>query len=459
MEDDFEKYFIAITFITSFFAVFITNGVIIGTPSIAEDFGMNNVLQNWIPTILVLVTTIFTLPSGQLCGKFGFRKCLLIAESIIVIGLILCCISTTTELFFTSRVLQGLGIAIGNVCEMAIIVLAIDSARRGKTIGIIVTAVYLGTSISPVACGFLVENFGWRSMFYLTIFFDLVCLIISYFKITDEWKPNADEKIDYKGIMLYMIGITLFIYGITELINTTGQILTVAGFILLVIFGYFELHQKMPAFEFNLFKNRSFTAYNIAGVCGYLAVMVLTTIFNYHFQYVRGWNTELTGLVLLISPVVMSITAPNAGKLSDRIHPQKIATVGMAVAIFAFLILIFLDKSTPIPILILAMVLQAFGMGLFSGPNMNAIMSAVSDKYASHASACQLTMRAIGQTLSLSILTLVFSWVMGSLQISEQYAGMVVESSQIVCIICGIACVFAVIISIIGLKSEKKISE
>lgn len=458
MNDEFEKYFIIITFITSFFSVFITNGVIIGTPAIAVDFGMNNVLQNWIPTILVFVTTIFTLPSGQLCGKFGFKKCLLIAQTIIVTGLILCCLSTTTELFFTSRVLQGLGIAIGNVCEMAIIVLAIDSARRGKTIGIIVTGVYLGTSVSPVACGFLVENFGWRSMFYLTIFFNSICLVLSLLKIKDEWKPNADEKIDYKGILIYMFGISLFIYGITELLNTTGQILTIIGFILLVIFGYFELHQKMPAFEFNLFKSRSFTAYNIAGLCGYLAIMVLTTIFNYHFQYVRGWDPQLTGLVLLISPVVMSITAPNAGKLSDKIHPQKIATVGMVITIFAFLILIFLDESTPIPVLILAMVLQAFGMGLFSSPNMNAIMSAVSEKYASHASACQLTMRAIGQTLSLSILTLVFAWIMGSLQISTQYAGMVVESSQIVCMICGLACVLAVILSIIGLKSEKKIS-
>ena len=455
MNEDFEKYFIIITFITSFFGVFITNGVIIGTPEIAADFGMNNVLQNWIPTLLLLVTTICTLPSGQLCGKFGFKKCLLIGQSIILIGLIICCLSTTTELFFTSRVLQGMGIAIGNVCEMAIIVLAIDNERRGQTIGIIVTGVYLGTSISPVACGFLVEQFGWRSMFYLTIFFDAICWILMYLKITDEWKPNAEDIIDYKGIILYMIGIGIFIDGITDLVSTTGQILTVIGLILLVLFGYFELHQRMPAFEFHLFKDRPFTAYNIAGLCGYLAVMVLTTIFNYHFQYVRGWNPEQTGLILLISPVVMSITAPNAGKLSDKIHPQKIATIGMAITIIAFLILIFLDGSTPLPIIILAMVLQAFGMGLFSSPNMNAIMSAVSDKYASHASACQLTMRAIGQTLSLSILTVVFAWIMGSLQISSQYAGMVVTSSQIVCIICGIACVLAVIISIIGLKSEK----
>lgn len=82
MNRDFEKYFIIITFITSFFGVFITNGVIIATPQIASEFGMNNVLQNWIPTILLLVMTIFTLPLGQICSKFGFKRSLLIGISV-----------------------------------------------------------------------------------------------------------------------------------------------------------------------------------------------------------------------------------------------------------------------------------------------------------------------------------------------------------------------------------------
>ena len=455
MSKNFEKYFIVITFITSFFSVFITNGVIIGTPEIAAELGLNNVWQNWIPTILVLVVTMFTLPSGQICGKFGFKRSLIIGETIILIGLVLCCLSVTKELFFASRVLQGIGIAISNVCEMAIVVLAIDKQSRGKALGIIVTGVYLGTSISPVVCGYLVQNFGWRYMFYITIFFNAIATVMMYLKVKDEWKTNENDKIDYKGMILYMIGMFCFIYGITTVMSLEGQIITILGIILLIGFAYFELQQRMPAFEFHLFANRPFTFYNIAGLCGYFAVMMITTIFNYHFQYVRGWDAQLTGLILLISPVVMSVTAPNAGKLSDKIHPQKIATVGMIITIFAFIILIYMDAYMPLALIVLAMVLQAIGMGLFSSPNMNAIMSAIDQKYAAHASASQLTMRGVGQTLSLSVLTLVFAWVMGSLQLSSQYADLIVQASQIVCIICGAACVIAVIASVIGLKYDK----
>ena len=94
-------------------------------------------------------------------------------------------------------------------------------------------------------------------------------------------------------------------------------------------------------------------------------------------------------------------------------------------------------------------------MGLFSSPNMNAVMSSVDEKYAAHASASQITVRGIGQTLSLTIVTLVFGWVMGTLVLSSQYSDMIVESSQIICLICAVACVIAVITSVIGIRLDK----
>lgn len=38
--------------------MFLSNGVIIGVPAIANDFAMNNVIQNWVPTILFLVVAV-----------------------------------------------------------------------------------------------------------------------------------------------------------------------------------------------------------------------------------------------------------------------------------------------------------------------------------------------------------------------------------------------------------------
>ena len=454
MKIEFETYVVLISFITSFFAVFLSNGIIIGVPAIAQEFAMNNVIQNWVPTIFFLVVAVFTVPAGQISGKFGVKKSLLAGVIVYLIASIGACLSISTETFLIFRILQGAGVAFLNVSAMAMVVQAVKPQNRGKALGFTVTGVYLATSLSPVICGFLVHNLGWRSMFYFVIPFLVLCIILMIFKIPQEWKTYEKDKIDKVGSMIYGIGILAFIYGFTTLTTQTGLIITVLGIVLLIIFGAYELRQKSPVFNMNLFRNAKFTSSNIAALCSYIAVMVVTTILNYHFQYVRGWDPQMSGLILIITPILMAIMAPNAGKLSDKVHPQKLAALGMGIATAALLILTFLNGNTPLYLVVIAMILQGIGMGLFSSPNMNAIMSSVPPKDAPTASASQATMRTIGQTMSLGLLTLVFAWVMGNLELAPQYASMIVQSSQIICGICTVACVLAIFASLVGIKSK-----
>jgi len=454
MKIEFETYVILISFITSFFAVFLSNGIIIGVPAIASEFAMNNVIQNWVPTIFFLVVAVFTVPAGQISGKFGVKKSLLAGVIVYLIASIGACLSFSTESFLIFRMMQGAGVAFLNVSAMAMVVQAVKPQNRGKALGFTVTGVYLATSLSPVICGFLVHNLGWRSMFYFVIPFLVLCIILMIIKIPQEWKTYEHDKIDKTGSILYGIGILAFIYGFTTLINPTGIILTIIGLVLLIIFGIYELRQKSPVFNMKLFRNSKFTSSNIAALCSYIAVMVVTTILNYHLQYVRGMDAQMSGLILIITPIIMAIMAPNAGKLSDKIHPQKLAATGMAIATVALAILTFLNANTPLYLVIVAMVLQGIGMGLFSSPNMNAIMSSVPPKDAPTASASQATMRTIGQTMSLGLLTLVFAWVMGNLELSTKYAGMIVQSSQIICGICTVACIIAIFASLVGVRSK-----
>ena len=454
MKFDIESSVVMVSFLTSFFAVFLAAGIVIGVPSIASEFAMNNVVQNWIITIALLVVAVFTLPAGQLSGKFGVKKSLIAGVLIFIVGSIGACLAFSSESFLFFRVIQGIGGAFSNVSAMAMVVQAIKPQNRGKALGFTVTGVYLAGSLSPVICGFLVYNFGWRAMFYFTLPFFLVCIALMVWKIPGEWTTYENDRIDSIGYIIYGIGILLFIYGFTSLMNFTGQLCVLIGTVLLIIFGYYETRVSTPAFNMRLFKNMKFTSSNVAALCSYLAVAALTTILNYHFQYVRGWNAQMSGLILIVTPIIMAFMAPNSGKLSDRIHPQKLAAIGMTIATFALLILIFLDGNTPLYLVVIAMVLQGIGMGLFTSPNTNAIMSSVPPNETPNASAAQSAMRTIGQTMSLGLLTLVFAWIMGSLPLSAEYAGMIVQSSQIVCIICTAICIIAIFASLVGVKSS-----
>ena len=456
MKFKLETYAVLVAFLCNFFAIFLSNGVVVGVPSIAAEFGMSNFIQNWILTILFLVMAVFTVPAGQLSGKFGVKKTLLIGLIVYLIGSIGCCVSFSSLVFMSFRVVQGAGIAFITVAAMAMVVSATKPKNRGKALGTAVTGVYLATSFAPVICGFLNFNFGWRSMFYVVMPFLVLCIIILVLKIPTDWKTYENEPIDTVGSIIWAIGILLFVYGFTNLTNNLGLILTVVGLIIIAIFAAYELKSKYPVFNMHLFKNRKFLSSNIAALCSYLAIMVVTTILNYHFQYVRGWNSQMAGLVLIITPIIMALMAPNAGKLSDKYHPQKLAAIGMAVAAVALGILFTLDATTPLYLVVIAMVLQGIGMGLFSSPNMNAIMSSVPPKFAPTASASQSTMRTIGQTLSLGMLTLVFAWFMGDAPMLVEYAPKIVQSSQLICGICCILCILAIFASLVGVKSKDK---
>lgn len=454
MKFDSETSVVLVSFLTSFFAVFLSAGIVIGVPSIASDFGMNNVVQNWIITIALLVVAVFTLPAGQISGKFGVKRSLIAGVIVFLLASIGACLSFSTESFLLFRVIQGIGGAFSNVAAMAMVVQAIGPQKRGQALGFTVTGVYLAGSLSPVICGFLVFNFGWRSMFYSVIPFFMLCILLMVYKIPGDWKTYENDKIDSMGYLIYGVGILLFIYGFTSLMNTTGMLCAAIGFILLIIFAYYETKAYSPAFNMALFKNTKFTSSNVAALCSYLAVAAITTILNYHFQYVRGWNAQMSGLILIITPIIMAFMAPNSGKLSDKIHPQKLAAIGMIIATVTLFILVFLDSNTPLYLIFIAMVLQGIGMGLFTSPNTNAIMSSVPPNETPNASAAQSAMRTIGQTMSLGLLTLVFAWIMGSLELSSQYANMIVQSSQIVCIICTIICIVAIFASLVGIKSK-----
>ena len=255
-----------------------------------------------------------------------------------------------------------------------------------------------------------------------------------------------------------MISIGLIIYGFSALITQIGQICVIVGIILGIIYVLFELRQESPVFDVRLFKIKTFASYNVAGMFGFFAAMIFTTLINYYFQYVKGFGPELTGFILIVSPVVMSITAPIAGRLSDRIHPQKLAAIGMAIATISMILLSFLDQNTPMYIIIIAMALQALGTGLFSSPNMNAIVSSVDEKDAAFASAGQLTTRAIGQAMSLGLLTVVFSWIMGDLVFSLGYASLIVRAIQIIFIVCVFTNILSIVASFIGIRADHKIT-
>ena len=440
--------------VLSFFTVFAVNAVTIVIPSIATEFHMSNIVQNWVTIIFLLVVAVLSVPAGQISGKYGLKKVTIISVVLFIIISIANVLVTSQEQFLACRLILGIALSFINVTSMAMIVNAFPPEERGKALGINITGVYVGLSLSPVIGGILNYNLGWRSVVLFGVPFLFVILALLLTRIDDEWSSFKNLPLDLKGSFAYGIGMVLFMYGFTILNTQLGVILTVLGVMILLIFAWIELKQKYPVFDIRFFKNHKFLSANFASLCAYLATYAVTTILNYHLQYIKGFDSQTAGMILLVAPLCQVILAPLAGRLSDRFVPQILAAIGMALGTLSLILFSFLDSTTSIEFLFVAMILYGIGFGLFSPPNTNVIMGSVPPKDTSVASAAVATMRTVGQAMSMGILTLVFAFVMGDVPIIQQYYPLLIQSCQITCIICVVLCIASVFASFVGIKSD-----
>ena len=440
--------------VLSFFTVFAVNAVNVVIPSIAAEFHMNNIVQNWVTIIFLLVVAVLSVPAGQISGKYGLKKVTILSIILFIIISIVNVLVTSTELFLACRLILGIALSFINVTSMAMIVSAFKPEDRGSALGINITGVYVGLSLSPVLGGILNYNLGWRAVVLFGVPFLLVILALLLFKVKDEWITFEGIPIDFKGSLVYGIGMILFIYGFTILHQTLGIVLTVLGIIFLIVFGLIELKQNNPVFDIRFFKNRKFLSSNFASLSAYLATYAVVTILNYHLQYIKGFDSQTAGMILLVAPICQVILAPIAGKLSDKYVPQILAAIGMGLGTVSLVLFSFLDNGTSLEFLIVAMIIYGVGFGLFSPPNTNVIMGSVPPKDTSVASAAVSTMRTVGQAMSMGILTLVFAFVMGNVPIVEKYYPLLISSCQITCLICVVLCLLSVFASFVGIKSN-----
>ena len=440
--------------VLSFFAVFAVNSVMVVIPTIAAEFHMSNIVQNWAIIIFLLVVAVLSVPAGQISGKYGLKKVTIISVILFILISIANVLVTSSEQFLLCRLILGISLAFFNVTSMAMVVSAFKPEERGKALGITITGVYIALSLAPVLGGILNYQFGWRSVVLFGVPFLLVILALLLTKVDEEWITFEGIPLDVKGSLCYGVGMVLFIYGFTILNETLGVILTVLGIIFLIIFGFIELREDYPVFDVRFFKNHKFLSANFASLCAYLATFAVTTILNYHLQYIKGFDSQTAGIILIAAPLCQVVLAPIAGRLSDKYVPQILAAIGMGLGTVSLVLFSFLNEATSIEFLIMAMIIYGIGFGLFSPPNTNVIMSSVPPKDTSVASAAVATMRTVGQAMSLGILTLVFAFVMGNVPIVEQYYPLLINSCQITCIICVVLCIASVFASFVGIKSK-----
>jgi MFS family permease len=114
-----------------------------------------------------LAIAIFSVPFGKLSGKFGLKKSFLLGLATFVCFSVIASMSLSTEMLVIVRFFQGLGASIINITTLAIVTEALPPQERGKGIGLTISGVYVGLTLSPVLGGLLTNYSAGEAYFYL----------------------------------------------------------------------------------------------------------------------------------------------------------------------------------------------------------------------------------------------------------------------------------------------------
>ena len=198
----------------------------------------------------------------------------------------------------------------------------------------------------------------------------------------------------------------------------------------------------------SLFKNLGFALSNLAALINYSATYAITFLMSLYLQYIKGYNPQTAGLILLTQPIMMAGFSPFAGRLSDKMEPGKVASIGMSLTVIGLFLFSVLTEGTTLWLLLPGLLILGLGFALFSSPNINAIMSSVEKKYYGIASGIQATMRLAGQLLSMGIATLCFSHFLGNHSIQKEYYPMFLQGLRTAFGVFAIACVLGIFASL-----------
>jgi EmrB/QacA subfamily drug resistance transporter len=412
----------------AFMTPFMGSSVNIALPAMGNDLSMGAVRLSWVTTAYLLTSAVFLVPFGKLADIYGRKRIFLWGVVVFTVSSLVSMLSNSSNMLIISRAIQGAGSAMMFGTSVAMISSVFPQGERGRVLGFNVAMVYIGLSCGPVIGGFLTHRFGWRSIFLVSVLIGAGIAGLIICKLKAEWTEAKGERFDLFGSMIYGVSLLAVIYGFSLLPSMPGVWITLGGLVMSGIFIYHQKKAESPIVDLDLFfKNRVFAFSNLAALINYSATFAVGFLLSLYLQYAKGLDPEMAGLILVAQPIMQAIFSPLAGKLSDRIQSQKIASAGMAMTATGLTMLMFMSDKTPLIYIIACLIFLGLGFAFFSSPNTNAVMNSVDKQFYGVASATLGTMRLTGQMFSMGIAMMIFSIYMGKVKITpEHHAGFII---------------------------------
>jgi len=396
------------------FAELVDNTMLnLALPTISNDLNIDLSLIQWIPISFVLATSSFLLPMGKLADIYSSKKIYLIG--LIIFGIFVT-LAGRSEILITLilfKSLQGIGSAAIQSNVMAMIIQLFQKQDRGTSLGIFMSIIGIGSIASPVIGGYIIDNFGWRGIFNFVSIITILGFLFSIFIKLNNPKntKTLNYEFDWQGTVLSTISLSSLIISIsmytTSNWNATWLIIGIPiTVIFLFLFILWEKHNKLsnPLIDLKLFDHKSFSLGSVVRFLSFIANSPIYYLSPFLLIDGYGLSSSKTGIYILPGPLMMAISGPIAGKLSDKMgsyFPRIVGAMCLSISVSLYLFATILNKE----FVMVAYAFQGLGMGIFGTANTSYIFTSVKENNYGSVNAFLTLTRTSGNIIGISIST------------------------------------------------------
>lgn len=403
-----------ITAVGNFIAMLDSTSVNLALYPMSQDLGVTLFQIQWVVVGYMLVLTVFLPLFGKLGDIFPKNKLYAIGFLIFALGAFFSMLSPNFLMLILSRCFEAIGASIMLSNAQAIIATIFKNARRGKALGINGCLVAIGGMLGPSVGGFLINNFGWHSVFFPCVPIAFAGAFYAYRILPSHLKVIKNFKFDFKGFIYFTISLMSLLLAISEGYQwgwTSIKIILLG--ILTLVFGsmfYMRDHKiNYPLIDFSMFKIKSFTFGNLAVMTSYMAMFTNSILLPFYLMEIMKFDAFKSGLLILPYSVTLTIIAPISGYMAGKFGGRYLTLVGPSIYIVALIMFSTFNATTSTGFIIFASSVMGIGNGLFQSPSNNEIMTSVQKKDLGIASGILALSRNLGNILGVAVTITLFS--------------------------------------------------
>lgn len=409
------KWLILFTVMIGSMASILSSTIVnVAVPDLSQHFTLGQERAQWVSAGFMLAMTMSMLTTPWLLLRFGLRRTYTTTILLLLVGGVVGGFSVNYPMLLSMRVVEGLAAGILQPIPAIVILRAFNESEQGKAMGIFGFGVVLAPAIGPSVGGFLVQQFGWRSIFFVVVPFCLIVLVmVRRFLAVNSPLMGDSRPLDWKGLLLVGVSTVSLLNGLVHLHDdmTIAAGLLALGISSLVGFIFYQMKTTSePLINMRLFSYRQFSMGALVAFIYGMGLFGSTYLLPVFLQMALHYAPSRAGLVLLPAGIVLAVTIPLAGKLTDRFPPNVLVSIGLALLAISFGLMATSSLLTSYFMLMAWAVIGRIGLGFVLPALSLGAMRGVEFKLIAQGASTINFFRQLGGAIGVSLVGIILEW-------------------------------------------------